>query len=188
MGETCVTKCKPECIHSGSIRAQPMHSPLYIWLLLIYGSFFPFIARQCFLPTVKTGKYEHTESTQNNIFPSPETSVPLKRCQSVGSVSLLLGRRNLNVSLIQALGPSVLIHSLLPLCAAQASCASWLLVPLAALWVLWQKQRRRRKRRMKTRMNSSGSPRLCSSSSASVSLPGERCRRSLERSPLSFRG
>lgn len=44
-------------------------SPLYIWLLLIYGSFFPFIARQCFLPTVKTGKYEHTELTQNNIFP-----------------------------------------------------------------------------------------------------------------------
>lgn len=168
--------------------AQSVHNqcilPPYIWLLLIYGSFFPFIARQCFLPTVKTGKYEHTELTQN----SPDISVPLKRCQIVGSVSLLLRSRNLKVSLIQALGPSVLIHSLLPLRAAQASCASWLLVPLAALWVLWQKQRRRRKRRMKKRMNSSGSPRPCSSSSASVSLPGGRCRRSLERSLLSFRG
>lgn len=63
-----------------------MHSlPVYmasahLWLLF---SLYPFIARQCLLPTVKTGKSEHTDLTQNNILPSPESFVHLKGAQKV---------------------------------------------------------------------------------------------------------
>lgn len=146
----------------------------HLWLLF---SLYPFIARQCLLPTVKTGKSEHTDLTQNNILPSPESFVHLKGAQKV---EIHLYIEILMSASFRLWGLSVL---------NQASCASGLLVPLAALWVLWQKQRRRRKRRMKKkRTNSSVSPHPCSSSSAFVFLPRERCRRSLERSLLSFHG
>ena len=70
----------------------------------------------------------------------------------------------------------------------QASSSSGSQSALAVLWMLLQRQRRKWKKRRRKRMSSSGSPRLCLSSSAFVALRGERCRHSSERSPLFYRG
>lgn len=56
-GSAYFATSKCQCITSGLI--EVFSALLYIWLLLIYGSFslYPYIARHCSLPSVKVGKF-----------------------------------------------------------------------------------------------------------------------------------